>query len=90
MSEMICTRFLNTPVPRISSSISDIHRFPMPLQKRLSKTLEHFSDPMVTKTQVGLADTDVESVLQIQKHKFFTPLKQIALYRQAFHSDRKV
>ena len=30
----------------------------MPLQKWLSKTLKHFSDPMVIKTQVGLVEVD--------------------------------
>ena len=59
-SEMICTRLLNTPVPRISSSISDKHKFPMPLQKRFLKTLKHFSCPIVTKTQVGLVDAVLE------------------------------
>ena len=35
----------------------------MPLQKWLSKTLKHFSCPMVTKTQVGLADAVLELAL---------------------------
>ena len=46
---------------------------------------------MVIKTQAGLAETGLVLVVLKERHgRIFTVLKQVALYRQAFHSDRKV